>query len=61
MSRLLTTPRILAALAVVVGFLVAIPALGGDGWSGLVIVGALFIVLGFFGAALAGVSRLDRL
>lgn len=61
MSRLLTTPRILAALAVVVGVLVAIPALGGDGWSGLVIVGALFIVLGFFGAALAGVSRLDRL
>lgn len=61
MSRFLTTPRILAALAVVVGVLVAIPALGGDGWSGLVIVGALFIVLGFFGAALAGVSRLDRL
>lgn len=61
MSRLLTTRRILAAIAVAAGALVAIPALGGDGWAGLVIVGAVFIVLGFFGAALAGVSRLDRL
>lgn len=61
MDRFLTIPRILAALAVAAGILVAIPALGGDGWSGVVIVGAVIIVLGFFGAALAGVNRLDRL
>ena len=61
MNRFLTTPRILATLAALVGVLLAVPAAGGEGWSGLVIVCALMLVVGFFGLVFAAVNRLDRI